>query len=786
MGLKGKIAGTTLALGLVTTAGVGGYVWETNEVPGLFAADKLPPPQNGNGLICTANGKCTRETALGSLAIEPQDYTRLENISKAARDAILASEDRRFYKKNSNGCDGIAVMRAFIKNNISSSHEGGSGITRQLVSKKYKVRLGLEKLQNPQHGIKWANGIGGKGMAEQAYECTLAMKLQEDYTKEYGSETAAKNKIYEELLNDMFYGRNANDIGTASRVYVGKSPDKLTLEDGMIIAATFTAPSRVDMNYGPEIANDKNGASYRKNFGRYDNFAEQVAINKAAIKKALEAKGEDPKASVLTLSDIEIENAKKGLEAENIQNERKLLEYEDVIKFINQQKARGKLSPARAKQLKNWAGYDFWLKEATLFREKHDVVVDKNVRAGNLTPERAAELKDRSKPIRNIKAYRPPSNNNMERADQLNVRHFTDVAIAETLDIMAELDLPDELQDYTVITTLDTRDQTAINKALDNDPALKQANIDGAAVMVAEDGATTAMRGGKDYKKLKVNLATRRRRDSGSTLKPFWLADALRKGRELDDPYFINKKNFGIENDGKYWLVESGKDACEKLGKEFPCSTDSIVGTAKSINTVFGMLVEKYGIDGGIGIMKELGVDVGPKPYPVSAFLGSFSEAPSLLGIANGYRNLVLNQGMGDKDKSMPFTVRKIIDKNDKVVYEFKPPKERRVISTTVATDVTRALIKTVIDGTASGTFSRRYGSNSVAAKTGTGNERSDARVVAIRCDKKLGGKVLAIWYGNPNSNESIGLKSRHAAEIAGRIFAAAPHSGRQCDLTTK
>jgi len=89
-----------------------------------------------------------------------------------------------------------------------------------------------------------------------------------------------------------------------------------------------------------------------------------------------------------------------------------------------------------------------------------------------------------------------------------------------------------------------------------------------------------------------------------------------------------------------------------------------------------------------------------------------------------------------------------------------------------------------VSDGTARGAFSNRYGSNSVAAKTGTGNERSDARVVAVRCDKKLGGKVLAVWYGNPKNNKSIGLKSRHAAEIAGKIFDKAPHSKAQCDLT--
>ena len=100
-----------------------------------------------------------------------------------------------------------------------------------------------------------------------------------------------------------------------------------------------------------------------------------------------------------------------------------------------------------------------------------------------------------------------------------------------------------------VKTTLDLDLQKAAQTAI-------QRSLGGAgpaAAMVAIDNATGEVRalvGGTDYANRPFNLATQGQRQPGSTVKPFILASALRRGIGIDSVWESRKRVFDVPNGG--------------------------------------------------------------------------------------------------------------------------------------------------------------------------------------------------------------------------------------------
>jgi len=262
MGFRKKLVGTTLAVGLVTGGG-GCYLYETNELPGLYAIEPPVelPKKSGEGLICAADiQKCTRENALGVLATSTKIDVGLENISKHVQHAIIAAEDRRF--EENNGCDAIAIMAAIKSNGWNKVKRmlrltdkakpvrGGSTIPRQVAGVIYpkateeELRLGqpavqaayeIDKKINKGNDDKWIE----TGLAQQAYECSLALGMKEKYSDE---------EILEKYLNNVYFGRGATGIEAAAQAYFGKSAKDLNLQESIILASVLPSPSNMDLD----------------------------------------------------------------------------------------------------------------------------------------------------------------------------------------------------------------------------------------------------------------------------------------------------------------------------------------------------------------------------------------------------------------------------------------------------------------------------------------------------------------------------------------------------------
>ena len=153
---------------------------------------------NGN-LICEYKG--TENRVMVSLAAMPTYLQR----------AFVAVEDSRFYTHN--GVDLKRIVGAFVSNLSSSSTQGGSTITQQLIK---NTLLSSEQSY--------------KRKIQEAY---LAMQLEQKYTKD---------EILESYLNTIYLGENYYGVQTAAQGYFGKSLAELTLRECAMLAGTCNSP----------------------------------------------------------------------------------------------------------------------------------------------------------------------------------------------------------------------------------------------------------------------------------------------------------------------------------------------------------------------------------------------------------------------------------------------------------------------------------------------------------------------------------------------------------------
>jgi len=206
-----------LTIILVLLIGVGIYVYRIY----LTYATSLPsikdiqyePPESSE--IFDRNGNLIKTIYFA----EDRIYVPLSEVPKNFIDALIASEDARFFEHH--GIDFKGIIRAAI-NNIRAGKivEGGSTITQQLVRE-----LFLSKEVSLDRKIK---------------EAILALRLEKIYSKE---------EILEYYINQVYFGSGAYGVEAAARKYFGKHAKDLTLHESAMLVGVLPAPSK----YSPRV-----------------------------------------------------------------------------------------------------------------------------------------------------------------------------------------------------------------------------------------------------------------------------------------------------------------------------------------------------------------------------------------------------------------------------------------------------------------------------------------------------------------------------------------------------
>ena len=144
---------------------------------------------------------------------EMREYVKLSQMAECVTEAIVAAEDAGFFSHTGISLKGIT--RAFLKNITSMKVvQGGSTITQQLAK-----NLFLSSKKTLSRKIK---------------ETLFAMKIEKKLSK---------SEILELYLNQIYFGNGVYGIKSASRLYFGKEPEELNLNECALLASLPRSPS---------------------------------------------------------------------------------------------------------------------------------------------------------------------------------------------------------------------------------------------------------------------------------------------------------------------------------------------------------------------------------------------------------------------------------------------------------------------------------------------------------------------------------------------------------------
>ena len=205
----------------------------------FYFASTMPP------LTSTVDGRAKGSVTLldrygDTFAWRGQQYAGLvtaDTVSPDLKSAVIATEDKRFYRHFGLSPRGIASA---IRINLSEgrsplSGHGGSTLTQQVAK---LLCLGVP--YDPDSGMTEAEYEGDcrrGSLWRKAKEAVYALALEAKFSKD---------EILTIYLNRAYLGSGAYGFEAASQRYFGKSASEITAGEGAILAGALTAPSRYD------------------------------------------------------------------------------------------------------------------------------------------------------------------------------------------------------------------------------------------------------------------------------------------------------------------------------------------------------------------------------------------------------------------------------------------------------------------------------------------------------------------------------------------------------------
>ncbi|WP_441000201.1 penicillin-binding protein 1A [Fodinibius sp. SL11] len=182
---------------------------------GLPSIEELENPQTA----VASELKSRDGVVLDRYYTENRTYVPIENISSHVVDALIATEDHRFY--NHWGIDMIRTL-AIPWHLINGRVQGGSTLTQQLARNLYK-KIGRDF-----------------SVVRKLREMITAVQIEHNYTK---------REIIEMYLNTVEFPNSAFGIESAAQTHYGKSASDLTISEG----ATLIGSLQMVYTYNPRI-----------------------------------------------------------------------------------------------------------------------------------------------------------------------------------------------------------------------------------------------------------------------------------------------------------------------------------------------------------------------------------------------------------------------------------------------------------------------------------------------------------------------------------------------------
>lgn len=603
---------------------------------------------------------------IGEFAIEKRVEIPYEEIPEILKNAIIATEDPRFYHHN--GIDFRGILRA-VREDIRlrlgrkpRKLQGGSTITQQLAR-----LLFLTPRQTIRRKLK---------------EALLALQIEKNYSKE---------KILTMYCNQFYLGHGVYGVEAASNLFFGKSVPELNLEESALITGIFRGPSV----YSPY---NRQELTLRRRNHVINRLVEEGYL--------LKEEGKELKEKPMKV--LPLRRGKSEFAAFFLEEVRKYIEknyganalYREGLKVYTtldprlQQYAEDALRRGLRvmdKKLK-------WRKDKrNLLEEGVEVLEDVWLDSWIVPAVKAEEVVDaivisveRSQALVKVKDYVGRMGN-------------TDIAWTETKNLKSLMKNGDVIQ---VKIKGINEEKGELLVSLDQEPLVEGSFL----ALDPLTGEIKAMVGGYSFQRSKWNRATQALRQPGSAIKPILYTAAIENGFTpadiiVDEPtVFIDKWS------GEPWEPPNYDD-------KYKGAVTVRKGLEESRNIVTAKLLEYISPQTGADYCRKFGITSPVYPY-LSLSLGTFEL--SMLELVSAF-SVFPNKGI----RVNPYFIARIEDKEGNILEESKIEVEE-VITPQIAYMMTYLLQGVIQRGTGwQASFLTK--DKNLAGKTGTSDDWADA-----------------------------------------------------------
>ena len=623
--------------------------------------------------VISSDGK-----TLGKYAAENRTPIKYKDLPENIVEALVATEDERFYEHS--GIDFRGTARAVLK----PGSGGASTITQQLARMLFTGRKSRNKV---------------KRVLQKVKEWVVATKLERQYTKK---------EIIAMYLNKYDFLNQAVGVRSAARIYFGKEPKELLLQESAMLVGMLKNSSLYNpLRRAEKVKQRRNVVLKQMHRNEFISLQEKDSLQQLDLGLDIHKEGHSDGIATYFRSHLQKimrkwvqENPKPNGEQYNI--------FRDGLKLYVTIDSRMQQYAEEAIQehMSNLQSYFFKEQEnneTAPFYDLEKTDIDRII-------ERAKKNSDRYKRLQTIGKSKKEINTIFNTKTKMRV--------------------------FSWKGPIDT-----IMSPNDSIKYYKHFLRSGLLSIEPQTGHIKAWVGGIDNKYFKYDAVAQQKRQVGSTFKPFVYATAINqlKLSPCDEfpntPYTIPKGKYGIPEE---W---SPRNSSDKYGGMMTLKQ----GLAGSVNTMSARLIDMVSPKNVARLAMSSGLESTIRANP-SIALGAVDL--SLLEMVGAYATFA-NKGL----RVSPMILTRIEDKNGTVLQEFTP--ETKEVLSEESAYVVLDLLKGV---TQSGSGVRlrlpwekpKYVTgypyeftNPIAGKTGTTQNQSDGWFIGIVPNLATG-----VWTG--------------------------------------
>ncbi|MCX6258764.1 MAG: transglycosylase domain-containing protein [Bacteroidia bacterium] len=653
------------------------------------------------------------QVLLGKFYFQNRTFVEFEDLSPNLVNALLATEDIRFYKHS--GIDLKALIRVGKGIFFGGSEGGGSTITQQLAKNLFpRDTTAHFRLFRP-----FTTGLA------KFKEWITAVRLERNYTKE---------EILVMYLNTVPFGSLTFGVKSACSTFFNTSPDSLNIEQAAMMIGVLKAPTMFSPVRNPERARKRrNVVLYQME--RYDFITKHEYDSLSALPIKLNYKPQSHNEGLATyfreyLRGILVsKKPEKTAYWSNEKFQEDSLEWETNPLF-------GWCNKNHKPDGSNYNIYKDGLKIYTTINSRMQQYAEEAVTehiGGYLQNAFDKEVKKHKKapfpddlPNSEIEKIINQGMKRSERYHNLKKAGFGDDEITKIFKTPVEMSIFSWKGDRDTIMT-----------PYDSVRYYMHYLHAGFISIEPQTGAVRAYVGGTNYHHFKYDHVKEGKRQVGSTIKPFLYTVAMQEGYSPCYEVPNVPTTFNLP-DGTTWTPKNS-GSTDFDGKMVTLKW----GLANSVNYISAWLMSQFKPQPIVNIMKKMGVKSKIDPVP-SLILGTSDI--TLYEMAAAYCTFA-NKGVYTE----PVLVTRIEDRYGNVLSTFKPNRTE-AISEETAYLMLNLLQGVVNNGTASRLRFRYNFRNELGGKTGTTDNHSDGWFIGIAPNLVsggwVGGDVRSIHFG--------------------------------------